>query len=250
VSAVLDRNEILAAMARAVASGDPDHSLARRLSAACVGIVGARGAAITLSSTTPERLTVWTSDGTSAQIEGLQDVLGEGPGQTAYDEGHAVVVELNGTDAGEFPVFSETARDLALRVTVWALPMRPEGETIGVMTLYSDRDSLDVDLADAQFVADAVGAALLDDVNPGTSLQHDAWSDRARVHQATGMVVAQLSVAPQDALAMLRAQAYSSNHTLDEVAADVVERRLVFTFTPEGVRHPGDPSDDTRSGGA
>jgi hypothetical protein len=55
----------------------------------------------------------------------------------------------------------------------------------------------------------------------------DGWSDdHAGVYQATGMVSAQRGVGLEQALALLRAHAFSHDRTLHEVAAAVVARRL------------------------
>jgi len=54
-------------------------------------------------------------------------------------------------------------------------------------------------------------------------------SDRAEVHQATGMILAQLGIPAQDAFVCLRAYAFAHRRPLGEVARDVVARRLVFT---------------------
>ena len=45
------------------------------------------------------------------------------------------------------------------------------------------------------------------------------------------MVIAQLGVEADDALALLRAHAFANASSLLEVAADVVERRLNFTHS-------------------
>jgi hypothetical protein len=55
------------------------------------------------------------------------------------------------------------------------------------------------------------------------------WNDRAEVHQATGMILAQLGVPAQEAFVRLRAHAFATRRPLDDVARDVVARRLVFT---------------------
>ncbi len=55
------------------------------------------------------------------------------------------------------------------------------------------------------------------------------WNDRAEVHQATGMILAQLDVPVQDAFVRLRAHAFAARRPLADVARDVVARRLVFT---------------------
>ena len=51
---------------------------------------------------------------------------------------------------------------------------------------------------------------------------------RAEVHQATGMISVQLGVPTAEALVRLRAHAYSRDRLIDDVAADVVARRLRF----------------------
>ena len=243
-----NRSIVLARLASALASSPPDQPFPVRLCRACVDILGADGGAITLSSTRPERLTVSTSNGTSARIEDLQDVLGEGPGQDAFRNGRTVVTQVDGASGGPFPMFTELAGDIAGPLTVWAIPMHPGGATIGVVTLYRAEGDLAQSLDDAQFLVDAVGAALLDDRAVGAGAPFAAWPDRARVHQATGMIVAQLSIAPDDALAILRAHAYAEATTLDAIAIEVVERRLSFTHTDQGDSHSEALDDGTGNG--
>ncbi len=48
------------------------------------------------------------------------------------------------------------------------------------------------------------------------------------VHQAAGMVAAQLGVSVRDALVRLRAHAFGNDRSLTDVARDVVDRRLRF----------------------
>ncbi|MDV9171057.1 ANTAR domain-containing protein, partial [Streptomyces sp. W16] len=62
----------------------------------------------------------------------------------------------------------------------------------------------------------------------GAALESPSVLRRAVVHQATGMISAQLDVSIQEALLRLRAHAYSSERPLGEIAADVVARRLRF----------------------
>jgi AmiR/NasT family two-component response regulator len=65
------------------------------------------------------------------------------------------------------------------------------------------------------------------DPGDGMGLDHSVHG-RAEIHQATGMVVAQLGVSAQDALARLRAYAFAEQRLLGDVAHDVVSRRLHF----------------------
>ena len=55
------------------------------------------------------------------------------------------------------------------------------------------------------------------------------WNGRAEVHQATGMVLAQLEISAQEAFVRLRAHAFATRRPLADVAGDVVARRLDFS---------------------
>ena len=52
---------------------------------------------------------------------------------------------------------------------------------------------------------------------------------RRAVHQATGFVIAQLGLTPEDAHLLLQGQALVQGRSMTDVALDVIERRLVFT---------------------
>lgn len=55
-----------------------------------------------------------------------------------------------------------------------------------------------------------------------------AGIDRLVVHQATGMIAAQLDETVANALARLRAAAFTSGRSMYDLAQDVVERRVRF----------------------
>ena len=236
----------LAHVIAAVPAGEP---LPVRLCRAYAEVVGADGGAITLSPTTSQRLTLSASNGVSDQIEDLQDVLGQGPGQDAYLSGHVVRTEVDGVRDRSFPIFSELASSVAGALTVWAIPMHPSGTTIGVISVYRREGNLAYSLDDAQFLADAVGAALLEDENAHGVTRFSRWTDQARVNQAAGMVVAQLGVAPGDALAILRAHAFALSTTLGAIAIEVIERRLGFMRTERGVTLSEEPPADPMAAG-
>jgi hypothetical protein len=159
----------------------------------------------------------------SAQIEDLQEVLGEGPVQLALEQDRLVVSPVEGAAPAEFPMFAQMMGSIGGgTVTAYAAPMRVRGKVVGVLSLYTTGGRLSHGLVDVQFLADAVGSALLEDVEPLD------WSVQARIHQATGMVTAQLRIPPTDALAVLRAHAFARSSTLQDVVADVLARRLDF----------------------
>jgi hypothetical protein len=249
---VMDSAEILALLARTLArgqtAGQSAGPLAARLCDACTEILGADAGILTLTSAT-ERLTVHTAEPAFSQLEDLQMVLGEGPAALAFAEGRTVVAHLDGQegrsvssehqghlqrraddDDAAYPVFASMAADIDGPVTVYAVPMRPSGRVVGVLTLYLRNGELARSLEEAEFLADAAGAALLGDPDTADISSQPTWPERARMHQATGVVVAQLGVAPTDALAVLRAHAFGRASTLESVVADVLERRLSFSY--------------------
>jgi AmiR/NasT family two-component response regulator len=59
---------------------------------------------------------------------------------------------------------------------------------------------------------------IMDDVSP---VEHTA-----RVYQASGMVSVQADCSIDDALALMREHATSSHRSLDDVAQQIVERRI------------------------
>lgn len=218
----MEPTELLSLLARSLAKVKTDRPLAMRLCEACVDILRAAGGAITLSAAPGEQVAVSTP-GMFDQLESLQEVLGEGPVPQAMTEDRLVVMQRDGM-AKEYPVFSQLIGPVEDDVTFYAVPMRAGGRVVGVFSLYVTADPQARDADDLQFLADAVGASLL-----GAAESLD-WSDRAQIHQATGMVLAQLRVNPEDALAVIRAHAFSRSTSLLAVAHDVLERRLTFSL--------------------
>ena len=105
------------------------------------------------------------------------------------------------------------------------------------MSLHRRGPDQDEDLVAARFLGATVGTALLQDPRVGRpdQVSREAWALRSQIHQATGMIVAQVGVRPDDAMALLRGQAFARNTTLIDVARDIVARRINFRdFTIEG----------------
>ncbi|HWS91321.1 MAG TPA: ANTAR domain-containing protein, partial [Mycobacterium sp.] len=108
---------------------------------------------------------------------------------------------------------------------------------VGVLDLYHHTPShLNQDqLMDALIYADTALLLVLDaQIDIATPVDGDypngpdpvLW--HAQVHQAAGMVSAQLGVSELEALVRLRAHAYGHHRQLADVARSVVERRLRF----------------------
>jgi hypothetical protein len=58
---------------------------------------------------------------------------------------------------------------------------------------------------------------------------------RRVIHQATGMVLAQLRLAPDDARLVIQGHAFATNRSMMDVAHDIVNRNLTFTSGSEGI---------------
>lgn len=223
------RSGLLAKFARAVAESRESESLSWRLCDASRQVLGADGASITVDNDSPNRVTLSATDQMAAKLEDLQDVLVEGPCLDAYRTGTVIEAHLP-AEADRWPLFVEAALRTTNADTMVALPMRSGDAILGVLSLYMvQRRSLAEPPEAALLVADALAVALLHDPEAHSDLGiGGSWSNRAVVHQATGMVVAQLRLPVRDALAVLRAHAFVLDTDLGEVAQAVVDRTLVL----------------------
>src|SRR5205807_9657787 len=118
---------------------------------------------------------------------------------------------------------------------MFGFPLRVGAVRLGALNLYSDRaGSLPDDrYADALVAAD-VAAHTIIGLQAGAAAgrmaaELETGADfRYVVHQASGMVAAQLDVSVALALIRLRAYSFGNGLSLAEVAGDVVARRLRF----------------------
>ncbi|WIM92562.1 GAF and ANTAR domain-containing protein [Actinoplanes oblitus] len=203
---------------------------------ACLtGLPGIGGVGVTMMTPRTQQVR-YASDAVSARVEQLQFLLGEGPCRDAYaTAGPVLADDLRAPIWLErWPAFAPAAV-MAGAQAVFALPLRVGTTGVGVLDLYRDSpgELAGRTLTDARVLAEAVVELILvetvayeDGDNPAGA--GDRLLQGAAVHQATGMISVQVGVPVEDALARLRAHAYATGRDLDEVAADVVARRLRF----------------------
>jgi hypothetical protein len=117
---------------------------------------------------------------------------------------------------------------------MYALPLQVGAIKLGVLVLYRDQPGVleGEELAAALVVADLVTNQVLD-IQAGVVSESLAWGlevddYRAVVHQATGMVSAQLDCGIGEALVRLRGHAFGAERPIEQVAADVVTGDLRF----------------------
>ena len=178
---------------------------------------------------------VCSTDIVSAHIEELQFTLGEGPCVDAYHHDRPVLEPNLVTPAAtRWVAFTPAAAEAGARA-VFGFPVRTGTARIGALNLYNDQPG---SLTDEQFqdalVLAEVAAQLILAVQAGLppgqlAAELEQGGDlRYVVHQATGMISVQLDVSLTHALIRLRAHAFSAQRPLNEVAAEVVNRRLRF----------------------
>lgn len=227
------QDDLLVRLARAVATTPLDHALSGRLCMACRDLAGADGASLSVTYADRNRMTLFATDDLAAALEELQDVLSEGPVHTAVASGQLQVCRVREGGSGPWPHFVESALGRVGAVTVHAVPMRPDSQILGVMTLYQADHGEDRPLTLTEDtllrLAAATATALVRDPEAiAAEVEQGPWQSRARIHQATGMVVAQLGLRPSDAMAVLKAHAYAADTSLEDVASRVLSRTLRF----------------------
>jgi hypothetical protein len=229
-------DDVLTRLGRGLIEGaDRGVPLPTRLGRSAARVLDCDGAAITVEYTSPERVTLCATDDTALILEEAQDVTGQGPGPDAFTSGSYTRLELTKAESPRnlSPLLRfNSVPDLA-PVVLHALPLGPPGQVIGVLTLYQRGLKGQIDLAVAGVVARAVTAALLADFPTQGVIDTGPWAERPEVHQATGMVVAQLGIPESDALALIRAHAYSHDQSVGTSARAVLARRLRFSASPE-----------------
>lgn len=207
----------------------------RRLCEVCAEVTGMTGAGIMLMSNDVPRGAVCTTDDVSAVIEDLQFALGEGPCVDAFHHDAPVLEpDLVQPATPRWLGFAGPAVEAGARA-VFGFPLQLGAVRLGALNLYRDRPGplTEDQHADALVMADIAAQALLvmqADAKPGRlAAALEAGSDFQHVvHQASGMVSAQLDVTVGQALIRLRAYAFGNERPLTEVAQDVVARRLRF----------------------
>jgi hypothetical protein len=222
----------------------------RRICEACIAVLPLSRAAVTMMAGPDRQEPIFASDAIAAHLDEMQFRLGEGPCVEAITQRRPVLVpDLAELADSRWPVFAAAARRTPVRA-VFVLPLQAGAIGVGVLDLYRDEPGMlgRDELAGALRAADAVLWALLGirDGNPterparqsGNGADPHAWLtgsplDHTEVYQATGMVMAQLDVPAETALSRLRAHAFVHDRTIDDIARDVVARRLRFRHEKE-----------------
>ena len=206
---------------------------AARLCQVCPRIAGVEGAGVMLMSGDIPRGSLCTSDEVSQLIEELQFTLGEGPCVNAYLQDTVVnEPDLADPEIARWLAFTPPALQAGVRA-VFGFPLRVGTVRLGALNLYRDRPGpLGAEQhADALVLADVTARWVLEtqagapDGAVARALETEADFHFA-VHNAAGIVSVQEDISVTEALIRLRAYAYSNDRMVDDVAQDLIARRL------------------------
>ena len=230
----LDRSARVWGAIQAVAADEGTPTSLRHAVTACAQRLSAIGAGfgMTHDRGTWEPLLACAAE--AGELDELQYTLGEGPSCDAIRRGAPVLEsDLAGLDAGQrWPAFTVACTELGVRAA-FAFPIGVGAARVGVLSVYRRPPGplRPDEVQDALVFADAMLVLALDhrrgvgaDLNEVIEAAFNAR--RAEVHQAAGVVAAQQGISVANALARLRAHAYSSGLSLQRVAAEVMAGRL------------------------
>ncbi|MDT0474258.1 GAF domain-containing protein [Streptomyces sp. DSM 41014] len=198
-----------------------------RLCLAAVGLLPVTGASVSLYSRgLPVRL--GASSRQAARLGDLQATLGDGPCHTAAATRGTVLADdlTRAPDAARWPVFAQQAVEAGVRA-VFALPLGTAAVCVGTLDLHrAEPGRLDAaELRTARVLAQVTTAALT-----GLARDGEPWpgGTHVEIHQATGVVMAQLGISAAPALARLRAHAFAEDRTILDLAHEVMRGRVRF----------------------
>jgi hypothetical protein len=177
--------------------------------------------------------TVAASSAASRQLEELQFSLGEGPCIDAYAS-RRPVLEPNLSTHGirRWPGYAPAACEHGVQA-VFAFPLQVGAARAGALDVYRDEPgSLTATGLTQAFTFAEVAMGLLvdghDGARDGTTIAEldDALAYRLEVYQAQGMVMVDLGVTIDEAMARLRGHAYAESRAISDVARDIVAGKL------------------------
>jgi hypothetical protein len=186
------------------------------------------------------RTSGWPTSGVGASSRRARDAeeqqlaMDQGPTIDAYRTGHAIVGADLGVD-GRWPMIAPVLAELGFR-SASAHPLFVGTVALGSLTRYGTAAVVREDDArhGARVARAVVRLVCRDRGSVGEELGDLPWigsssvESRAVIHQATGMVAAQLDSTVDEAFARLRARAFVEGRPVDEVALDVRSRRTRF----------------------
>jgi hypothetical protein len=207
---------------------------------ACVRVLPVGRAAILIRERDAGLQPWCASDRVAVLVETIQTTVGQGPAVEAVTVGYPVLLADLAASGERWPGFAEELARIErvghprISGSVVALPLQLGAVRFGALDLYGEcpgppRPEL---ISAGLHVADLVITQLVArSAQPGHG-GGEWWRDQplrsGLIHQAAGMVIAQLGICAPDAYARLRAYAFAHGLSLAEVARLVVDNWIRF----------------------
>jgi hypothetical protein len=178
--------------------------------------------------------TVAASDAIAARIDELQFDLGEGPCWEALRSAQPVLEpEIRTRPKHAWPAFSDAIAEVEVGA-LFAFPLIFGPLKLGAMDLYTESPSqLSVEqTSDGTALAAEISRIVLSRavrLSSTAAEADDSLYSRRVVHQATGVVIAQLDIGAEDARLLIHAHAFATERTVRDVADDILQRTLDFS---------------------
>jgi hypothetical protein len=198
---------------------------------AVAGAIGMHSVTVVLLGAQRDEGMIAASDEMARAAYDLEFVLGEGPARLAVARGQAV--QAAGTAVPDrWPQYGPVVARLGVQALI-AVPLQPPAG-LGAVCAYDSQPTVSEQAAvGADGIADALSLILSQaarrsrpgDGVPGLPLFGEE-DFPAVIYQAAGAVSQQCGCGIGDALALLRARAFSAGRSAEEIAADVVRGDL------------------------
>ncbi len=194
--------------------------------------IGRRSASVTLLGRDGMESLVAASDATARLAHDVEFVMGEGPAHDVAATTRPVRVDASAL-IQRWPRYGPVVADYGVG-SVLSFPLRREpGGCLGALSVYDPTPAGAGDVQTASIrVADAlthtvlnVPDAIADDQVPAVPMFDEA-DFLTTVHQAAGIVSANLDCAMSDAVAMLRARSFADGLPIESLARRVIRREV------------------------
>ncbi len=204
-------------------------ALLQRICRAAAQVLELTGASVHLLNVAASGGVVAGSDEAARRLGEAAFTAGEGPALDAYAQARPVFAPyLLEEGRHRWPGYVDAVRTSGLRAC-FSLPLHVGAVRLGVLDLYAgtpgplrqDQVSLGLTFADlaTESLLESPPAATSDAVNARVV---DALERRGEIHQAQGMVMVDLDVDLAEALALMRAHAFTEGLSLLEVASKIL----------------------------
>ncbi|PZF29155.1 MULTISPECIES: GAF and ANTAR domain-containing protein [unclassified Curtobacterium] len=179
--------------------------------------------------------TVSATDEVATRVDEIQFDLSEGPCWTALATDAPVLeTDLVQRPNAAWPAFNDAVRSEPVGA-VFAFPVAFGPFPLGAVDVYVPEPATieDDTVRQAMTLASAVSRRVLRRALRSIADEDDALLDRSPssrrvVHQATGVVLAQLDISPEDAYLLLQGHAFARRTTMRRVAEEILDGTVRF----------------------